>query len=200
MTFKDTWHLVLMVERQRLLELVSLTMISVWASRLRIVAIADWIMFPIITILAVDYTWEGGSKRDSSLILANDEYLCEVRTRQGEIIDQVTFCTNKRSVSFGGMDETLIKGMFPTPQRTLPSELWHLLESARTQRSISKDWNYIYSSQLGDHWRLCSTPWKFWTRSQERRCRLARTDECECMCFSSCTFIPIIVNVVTDQV
>ena len=48
------------------------------------------------------YNWHGGPQRESSLILADDEYLCEVRTRQGEITDQVTFCTNKRTVSFGG--------------------------------------------------------------------------------------------------
>ena len=48
------------------------------------------------------YTWHGGPQRKSSLILADDEYLCEVRTRQGDITDQVTFCTNKRTVSFGG--------------------------------------------------------------------------------------------------
>ena len=49
------------------------------------------------------YTWHGGRQRESSLILAEDEYLCEVRSRQGDITDQVTFCTNKRTVTFGGM-------------------------------------------------------------------------------------------------
>lgn len=50
------------------------------------------------------WTWSGGPPRKSAaLILDDDEYLCEVRTRQGDITDQITFCTNKRTVSVGGM-------------------------------------------------------------------------------------------------
>ncbi len=41
--------------------------------------------------------------RESELNFADDEYLCEVRTRQGDITDQITFCTNRRTASFGGM-------------------------------------------------------------------------------------------------
>jgi hypothetical protein len=48
------------------------------------------------------YSWHGGRMRTSELNFADDEYLCEVRTRQGHITDQITFCTNKRMVSFGG--------------------------------------------------------------------------------------------------
>mmetsp|Transcript_30567 Transcript_30567/g.44955 ORF Transcript_30567/g.44955 Transcript_30567/m.44955 type:complete len:267 (-) Transcript_30567:34-834(-) len=48
------------------------------------------------------YTYNGGRMRESVLTFADDEYLCEVRTRQGDITDQITICTNKRTVSFGG--------------------------------------------------------------------------------------------------
>ena len=49
------------------------------------------------------YTVNGGRMRATELNFADDEYLCEVRTRQGDITNQITFCTNKRTVSFGGM-------------------------------------------------------------------------------------------------
>ena len=48
------------------------------------------------------YSYHGGRMRESILLFDEDEYLCEVRTRQGDITDQITFCTNKRTVSFGG--------------------------------------------------------------------------------------------------
>jgi len=48
------------------------------------------------------YAHNGGRMKESVLNFADDEYLCEVRTRQGDITDQITFCTNKRTVSFGG--------------------------------------------------------------------------------------------------
>jgi len=34
--------------------------------------------------------------------LQEGEYLAEIRTRQGEITDQITFITNQRTLSFGG--------------------------------------------------------------------------------------------------
>jgi len=49
-----------------------------------------------------NHGYYGGTTRESVLNFADDEYLCEVRTRQGDITDQITFCTNKRTVSFGG--------------------------------------------------------------------------------------------------
>lgn len=49
------------------------------------------------------YAFNGGGMRATELFFADDEYLCEVRTRQGDITDQITVCTNKRTVSFGGM-------------------------------------------------------------------------------------------------
>mmetsp|Transcript_10302 Transcript_10302/g.20664 ORF Transcript_10302/g.20664 Transcript_10302/m.20664 type:complete len:265 (+) Transcript_10302:153-947(+) len=49
-----------------------------------------------------NYGYYEGVARESVLNFADDEYLCEVRTRQGDITDQITFCTNKRTVSFGG--------------------------------------------------------------------------------------------------
>jgi len=48
------------------------------------------------------YAHSGGRRRVSSIIFADGEYLAEIRTRQGEITDQITFITNRRSVSFGG--------------------------------------------------------------------------------------------------
>lgn len=48
------------------------------------------------------YAYSGGRRRVSSIIFADGEYLAEIRTRQGEITDQITFITNRRSVSFGG--------------------------------------------------------------------------------------------------
>jgi hypothetical protein len=38
----------------------------------------------------------------STLDLEDDEFIMDVRTRQGEVVDQVTFVTNLRKVSFGG--------------------------------------------------------------------------------------------------
>ena len=38
----------------------------------------------------------------STLELDHDEFIVDVRTRQGEVVDQVTFVTNLRSVSYGG--------------------------------------------------------------------------------------------------
>ena len=38
----------------------------------------------------------------SKIIMQEGEYLAEIRTRQGEITDQITFITNQRRVSFGG--------------------------------------------------------------------------------------------------
>jgi hypothetical protein len=49
------------------------------------------------------YAYHGGQMTTSELIFDEDEYLCEVRTRQGEITDQITLCTNKRVATFGGM-------------------------------------------------------------------------------------------------
>jgi len=48
------------------------------------------------------YAYHGGQPRTSELIMADGEYIAEVRTREGEITDQLTFITNKRTVSFGG--------------------------------------------------------------------------------------------------
>ncbi len=38
----------------------------------------------------------------SRLTFGDGEYLAEVRTRQGDITDQITFLTNLRTISFGG--------------------------------------------------------------------------------------------------
>jgi len=38
----------------------------------------------------------------STITLQEGEYLAEIRTRQGEITDQITFITNQRTLSFGG--------------------------------------------------------------------------------------------------
>ena len=48
------------------------------------------------------YAYSGGRRTVSSIIFAEGEYLAEIRTRQGEITDQITLITNRRSVSFGG--------------------------------------------------------------------------------------------------
>lgn len=53
----------------------------------------------------------------SELIFDEDEYLCEVRTRQGDIVDQITLCTNKRVATFGGMGGTA------DPRNDLPVDL-----------------------------------------------------------------------------
>ena len=42
------------------------------------------------------------SDQRSTITLQEGEYLAEIRTRQGEITDQITFITNQRTVSFGG--------------------------------------------------------------------------------------------------
>lgn len=52
------------------------------------------------------YSYHGGQMTNSELIFDEDEYLCEVRTREGEITDQITLCTNKRVATFGGMGGT----------------------------------------------------------------------------------------------
>jgi len=43
-----------------------------------------------------------GRCQTSTITLREGEYLAEIRTRQGEITDQITFITNKRTLSFGG--------------------------------------------------------------------------------------------------
>lgn len=48
------------------------------------------------------YVQQGGTRRTSILTLSQDEYICAVRTRQGDITDSVTFVTNQRQASFGG--------------------------------------------------------------------------------------------------
>jgi hypothetical protein len=48
------------------------------------------------------YSYHGGHMQVSRLTFGDGEYLAEVRTRQGEITDQITFLTNLRTVSFGG--------------------------------------------------------------------------------------------------
>lgn len=48
------------------------------------------------------YSYHGGLPRVSRLELEDGEYLAQIRTRQGEVTDQITFVTNLRTVSFGG--------------------------------------------------------------------------------------------------
>jgi len=48
------------------------------------------------------YSFEGGRCKTSTIKFERGEYLAEIRTRQGEITDQVTFITNQRTLSFGG--------------------------------------------------------------------------------------------------
>lgn len=48
------------------------------------------------------YAYHGGRAQTSELALADGEYISEVRTREGEVTDQLTFITNRRTVSFGG--------------------------------------------------------------------------------------------------
>lgn len=48
------------------------------------------------------YSYAGGERRLSRLSLGDGEYLAGIRTRQGEVTDQVTFVTNFRTLSFGG--------------------------------------------------------------------------------------------------
>lgn len=48
------------------------------------------------------YSYTGGQHRVSRFVLQDGEYVADVRTRQGEITDQITLVTNRRSVSFGG--------------------------------------------------------------------------------------------------
>ena len=44
----------------------------------------------------------GGSPKMSVVELAEDEYIKDVRTRQGELVDRVMFVTNRRTIAFGG--------------------------------------------------------------------------------------------------
>jgi len=48
------------------------------------------------------YSDRGENVEVSRLTLEPGEHLAEIRTRQGEITDQITFLTNLRTVSFGG--------------------------------------------------------------------------------------------------
>ena len=48
------------------------------------------------------YYAHGRGFKVSRITLREGEYLAEIRTRQGEITDQITFITNQRRVSFGG--------------------------------------------------------------------------------------------------
>ena len=48
------------------------------------------------------YSCYGVSHQISTITLQKGEYLAEIRTRQGEITDQITFITNQRTLSFGG--------------------------------------------------------------------------------------------------
>ena len=56
------------------------------------------------------YAYVDGNQQRSSMILREGEHLAEIRTstrqyrpwRQGEIIDQITFITNQRTLSFVG--------------------------------------------------------------------------------------------------
>jgi len=38
----------------------------------------------------------------SSISFESGEYLAEIRTRQGEVTDQITFMTNRRTLTYGG--------------------------------------------------------------------------------------------------
>ena len=48
------------------------------------------------------YSDRAGNVEVSRLTFKQGEYLAEIRTRQGEITDQITLLTNHRTVSFGG--------------------------------------------------------------------------------------------------
>lgn len=48
------------------------------------------------------YAQIGGQSQVSTITFAPGEYLAEVRTRHGDITDQITFMTNRRAISFGG--------------------------------------------------------------------------------------------------
>ena len=48
------------------------------------------------------YAWSGGDSQTSRITFEKGEYLAEIRTRQGDITDQITFITNQRTLSFGG--------------------------------------------------------------------------------------------------
>lgn len=63
------------------------------------------------------YSYHGGQMTTSELIFDEDEYLCEARTRQGDIVDQITLCTNKRVATYGGMGGTA------DPRNDLPVDL-----------------------------------------------------------------------------
>jgi hypothetical protein len=48
------------------------------------------------------YSYKGGTREDSALELEEDEFITGLRLNQGEIVDGVTFVTNRREVHFGG--------------------------------------------------------------------------------------------------
>ena len=48
------------------------------------------------------YSNTGGETRETRLTLGMDEFLAEMRVRQGEITDRITLITNKRTISCGG--------------------------------------------------------------------------------------------------
>lgn len=48
------------------------------------------------------YSYHSGHFKDSTITLANNEYIRGLRINQGEILDGVTFVTNLREVHFGG--------------------------------------------------------------------------------------------------
>ena len=58
------------------------------------------------------YSYTGGELRTSTFTLDIDEYLAEMRIRQGDITDQITLISNKRTMSFGengGTGEDLLR-------------------------------------------------------------------------------------------
>mmetsp|Transcript_11562 Transcript_11562/g.21358 ORF Transcript_11562/g.21358 Transcript_11562/m.21358 type:complete len:261 (+) Transcript_11562:141-923(+) len=48
------------------------------------------------------YAYTGGQPQVSRLTFEDGEYLAEIRTRQGDITDQIALVTNHRTVCFGG--------------------------------------------------------------------------------------------------
>ena len=48
------------------------------------------------------YAQIGGQSQVSTITFAKGEYLADIRTRHGDITDQITFMTNRRAISFGG--------------------------------------------------------------------------------------------------
>ena len=49
------------------------------------------------------YAYTGGQTQVSRLTFEDGEYLAEIRTRQGDVTDQIALVTNHRTVCFGGL-------------------------------------------------------------------------------------------------